>query len=446
VQGENGGISGYSSAITIIRDDLAAEITRLTKQKAVFGIVEYLSLVPLFGVSPIESFLMSTMPGTAMVYNGLLGSVMRVLLLAVCIGSYFVISHINSPRVVKTDDRNAWARRLLRFDSWRAFVRGLEPKKPQSRAKVASKLRTALSRQDLPHLYTKKAVFAAVFCMAALAVLAGVVSIGRDYARTTTAELSLVGGAERTEKQLQAMRKIDEIYFAAEGVMIDYDVEALIRSHMRDITALELADEMNRVRNKYEMYTSINFYWWFVPLAVAVGALGWFFPNLIIRQRAKLVKTQTEEDFMELQTLTAALTFTGADTLSVLEQLARNSTAHRDWLNEAYHNYSANPELELERLKSRVTLPDFRGYIDKLKLTISDLPLEDAFRSLLAERQKLAADREIAAEAALRSRRTFCGFLVTASLGLFLVAELLLPVGLLGVREFTKMSSILETL
>ena len=67
------GQSNYIQALTMLSSDVNSEVQRLITMKTKFGFIEYLPLAPIFVINFIENYFMGIMPGTALIYNGVLG-------------------------------------------------------------------------------------------------------------------------------------------------------------------------------------------------------------------------------------------------------------------------------------------------------------------------------------------------------------------------------------
>lgn len=271
-----------------------------------------------------------------------------------------------------------------------------------------------------------------------MAVIFLSINLGRDFALNTTAQLSLVAGREYTDEEIKAIRVMDGIYFEAEGKFSDNDLQILIRRYLPALSDMQIQDEMKRVQDKYNTWSSLYFRWYYVLIAFAFGVFGWFIPAVMLKVRAYLIKNATEDDYMQLQTLVSVLTFTELDTLAVLRQMQQNSTVHKDILLEAYHGFPSAPEMELNRLKSKITLPEFKWFIDKLKLTVSELPMREAFSDLVTERENLTRLRRISMEASVSGKAGFARILMILPMILLAAAEFIVPIGYLGVMQFME--------
>jgi hypothetical protein len=328
--------------------------------------------------------------------------------------------------------------KLLLKPKWKAFIMRLTPKKDRQRVKLQVLFSVSLSKMRAEHLYTKKVVISTSLFFLSLVVFVVSILIGRDFMRNTTDQLSLIGGTERTVAQREAMLRIDDQYFATHGLMEEATLEALVRSLMPELSDMQVIEETDRVRAKYRSWAALVFHWWLVFIAFGFGLVGWFVPNLMLLVRKILVKSSAEDDYMQLQTLVSVLMYTDCDTLQVLSYLARQSTVHKPYLLWAYHSFVSAPEMELERLKARIGLPDFKSFIDKLKMTISDLSLRDAFSDLIAERDAMMRLRHIAMEATIKRKAVLCSIIAITPMVLFVIGEFAAPIMILGMQELTS--------
>lgn len=101
-----------------------------------------------------------------------------------------------------------------------------------------------------------------------------------------------------------------------------------------------------------------------------------------------------------------------------------------------YHSYPSNPEKELVRLQSKTPIIEFKRFIGKLQLTISDLSLAEAYSDLKIERDHMVRVREIAMYATIDKKRGLCGPVSLVPLGFLVIGDLLIPLGYLGIKEF----------
>ena len=165
---------------------------------------------------------------------------------------------------------------------------------------------------------------------------------------------------------------------------------------------------------------------------------GWFIPEFLLKFRAYMVKAEAEEDVLQMQTIIAAVMETSLDTMSVLYWMEKNSSVHQHALRYCYHEYASDPELALNRLKSKSNVAEFHHMCDKLITTIHQISVKEAFADLVPERAHIMRIREMVQEQTINSKRMIASPLALAPIFALAGLHILAPVGILGFAEFTK--------
>lgn len=430
------GQSNFISALTLMISDLNSEMQKVFYRKKTFGIIEYLPLVPLPAIYIIETFFVKLMPGTALIYHGPLGYRFKIVIVLLSMISYTIVSRINSSVPIKEDDRGDWVIGALEKKRLRNFIYNLTPKN-KARAQMETKLKHALSRMTVEQFYLKKVVFGVFLFSLTLLGSITTVSLGKEYIQDSTQQLSLVATNEMESFTEEAIRTLDGIYLKnPEKYERVEDATALVQTYMPGLSDLQLQDQVKRLKDKKKNIDNAYFKWWFVWVAVAMGLIGWFAPNMNLMLRKILIQTEEEDDFLQLQTLVSILMNTNMDTLDILGEMAQHTRVHKDMFEYAYQGYPSNPELEIARLQAKTPLIDFKRFIGKLNLTISDLSLREAYSDLLLERENILRIREMTIRSSINTKRMYCGPLSLVPLGAVIILMFLVPVGILGYNEF----------
>lgn len=468
------GNSNFIQALTTLSTDVNAEITKITTQKKKFGMIEYLPFIPIFAMGFLESYFTGIMPGTALIYGGPIGYICRTLTILAAIICYGVITRINTVVPVKEDDRVTWAVNALAKTPIRRFIDNLKPKNKKG-FRLKQKLKLALSRQTLEEIYVQKTFYSIACFIIAVVTCMSVITMGSEYVKDSTQQLSLVATDEMSKYSKESILALDNKYISQRLTLqpnktlgeeisdVIYKVKGLIglngtksytekvekypdlpedtiksmvSGYMPGLSDLQVIDQVKRLQDKFETIMSTKFHWWLVWVCAFIGFIGWKIPDISIKLRRIMVRTEAEDDFLQLQTLVSIFMTTDMDTLDTLYELSQHSRIHKEMLTYCYHSYPANPELELTRLQSKTPLVEFKRFIGKLKLTISDLSMQEAFSDLIIEREQIMRIREITINATIDKKRGLCGPLSLMPLGFMVVGELLIPLGYLGYREF----------
>lgn len=95
------GVSAFKSAITLLKHECDLEIRKLTKQRMMFSMLEYLPLAPLPFIGVLKWFFTTYMPGTSVIYNGMIGYISQTLIILIAIFAYWYITSTNSPTAIR---------------------------------------------------------------------------------------------------------------------------------------------------------------------------------------------------------------------------------------------------------------------------------------------------------------------------------------------------------
>jgi len=432
------GESTFRTNIRLIKDEVDLEVRKNTLIHIKFNMLEYIPLVPIFCVGIVQNFFMSNIPGTSVLYNGLLGYISRLSIVLFTLIGYYVITNINSEQYVRSNDRLEIVDNLLTKRWYKRIVRNVLSKSAKTIVSINKKIRGSLSSKDPEYIYAEKILFSTIIFV--LALLSSVVMVisARQFIYQNTKSLSLVGGVVYSQEEYERLYKYDCEVMARKVLETDDIMAAQLEEVLPKATELTRLDEVSRIKLKYEKYHNTYYRWWYVLICYAVGICGWFIPELLLKFRQYMVKAEAEEDVLQMQTIIASIVDTTLDTLSVLYWLEKNSSVHKDALRFCYHEYPADPELALNRLKSKSTVAEFHHMCDRFITTIHQISIKEAFATLITDRAHILRIREMVQEETINSKRTIASPLALAPIIALAVMHILAPIGILGFAEFTK--------
>ena len=126
------------------------------------------------------------------------------------------------------------------------------------------------------------------------------------------------------------------------------------------------------------------------------------------------------------------------DTLEALEHLTQIATIHKDMLTYCYQGYASNPIAELNTMIEKTPIPDFKRFIEKMKMTVDELSLEDAFIDLIQNREHICNVRDEVLKNNIDNRRSKCGQRAKMPFMMTLILLFVFPLMYMG---FTEMMS-----
>lgn len=432
------GTSAFKQGVTLLKNEVDLEIRKLTKTKLAFGMLEWLPVIPMFTVGIVQSFFISNIPGTSVLYNGMLGYIVRLVLALLSVMGYYIISIINSPSAVKTNDRMGFIDWLLKKPWFNKFITDITPKKARFKLKFDKLTKGSLTAKDMKYIYACKVVVSTITAILVTIVCTVVMQFAREFTYKNIQTLSMTSGTQYTAEQEQIIVEMDKKYMSSEKKPSEEEATALVQEMLPDIYEMDKLEQVDRLSTKWDTYHALTWHWWFVLIIFGASVVSWFTPPLMIRLRKYLVKTEAEEDILQIQTMLSILMYTSLDTLDAIYWMIQTSKIHKDILIYCYHEYPSNPEVAIERMKSKVNIAEFQNMCDKLISTINYVSLKDAFGDLVTERQHVMQLREMVQQSTIAKKRSIASPLAMAPLFVLVIGYVLLPVGILGVKEFTE--------
>lgn len=449
------GNSTFITSLLIMNKDINQELERQDYQFMKFGQLEYLTLIPIPCIPFVQWFLLKYMPGTSIIIEGMAGYVIRIAIIVACIYCYDYISKANSMHVVKEDDRILFIYNLLKNKTIYHFVNNITPKNRKRRI-LKHKLENAFSKKTINEFYVEKLLYSVVIFVFVILLFFSATIAGRNYMLHYTGSLAMIsddstykdknGKPIYTQEELYAM---DLTYIALRDKgKFDFDrmdgslketeqeeLNQLIRGTMATINDLQLEDQKARLEKKYDWLQKVHFYWYYIDISFAAAIAGFFLPNVTLRKRNNFLKEEEEEEFLQLQTIMTILMSMNCDTLEALEHLTQISTIHKDMLTYCYQGYASNPIAELDRMIEKTPIPDFKRFIEKMKMTVDELSLSEAFIDLIQNREHICNVRDEVLKNNIDNRRNKCGQRAKMPFMMTLILLFVFPLMYMGYTE-----------
>lgn len=439
---EPGRESPFKQALSLIKDEVDMEAHRQLNQRLMFKGLDKLTFIPMIMYPIIVMIYQRMFSATTAVFQSAVGYIIKLVTILACFICYYILSSINNSSVARTDDRLDFLVNLTqRFPVFDDLSRKLVTKKYKRRFELSKKLEGCISKKDLPYFYLEKHFFASMLFVVSQ-VFAVIILL---YAKTAVYNGVVVTSMSVT-LTYTAQEMKDTLTYDAEVLAMDecpsYDVLYERFSQIfRKYTDIELQTQVERLQSKYKSYHALHYYWWFAFISIGAWFAGFFIPDLLLKLRVSMVKSESEMDVLQLQTVIAVLMDTNLDTLSVIGWLAQSSDIHKEILQFCYHEYVRWPEHAIQRLQSKSASVEFSSMCEKLLTTISQVTLAEAFEDLVSERHTTMKNREVVQLEQLKSKRNIAGPVAMAPMGVWMIAVFLLPVGIVAVRSFVSTMS-----
>lgn len=430
------GQSAFRTDVSLIKDEVDLEVRKNKMIHLRFGSLEYLPVVPIFAIRAVESFFIDSIPGTVSIYNGAVGYISKTVICLLALIGFYVICNINSEQYVRTNDRLDIVDKLLKGKRTGRIIRNVMTKDSKRLNKISTKIKGCLSSKDVEYIYGEKVLFSVIAFSLALLASVLMISTARSFMYTNVKTLSMTGGFDYSVEEYDALFQYDCTILEKDVLPSEDQISKDLMLVLKSASEFQRLEEVSRIRTKYEKYHNTYYRWYYVLVCYLIGVAAWFLPELLLKFRAFMVKTEAEEDILQMQTIIASLMGTTLDTMSVLYWLEKNSTVHQEALLFCYHEYAQDAEMALDRLKQKSTVAEFNHMCDKLISTIHQITIKDAFADLIVERNHVMKLREMVQESTIETKRMVSSPLALAPIYALAFLYVLLPIGILGFAEF----------
>jgi hypothetical protein len=228
---------------------------------------------------------------------------------------------------------------------------------------------------------------------------------------------------------------MDNYYIAARklGQWEDQDdddleeIEEFVTDRMPTLTSVELDEQTERLETKYQKLKNVSFKWYMVFLAYALAAIAYMLPDRSLKARLKVAKEEEEEEFLQLQVVMMILASMNFDTMDTLGHLAQIANIHKETLLYCYYGYASNPIAELDKMIDKTQSENFKQFISKIKETVEDLSIKEAFADLKNDREHICNERNDYIKENIDRRRKGVSFLAMLPMNMAIFGMLVFP-------------------
>lgn len=438
--------SPFKDALGLIKDEVDMEMRRQYQQRLLFKSLDRLPFVPLFLYPAIVLAYGKILPATTAVFQSFWGYIIKLTIIIVCVVCFYILTTINNASVAAIDDRNDIIKSLIARPRIKKFARTLTPRAFKKRSQILEDMKGCLSSKDIEYFYLEKFLYMLMFMSIMVVISIFVIIASRSSVYNSTQAVTMTSTLTLTKAQHQQMLEYDSEVLKYPEVPNDDDgqMSKRVKKIVPLATDLDVESQVTRIIDKYKTYHNLHFWWWFGILYVAAGIMGWCLPNLMLRLRVSMVKEEATLDVLQLQTVIAILMDTPMDTMTVIYWLMRSSDIHKYILADCYNMYPYDPEEAIQRLKEAVTIPEFVQICDKLKLTVFQISMLEAFEDLVKDRASVMKIREMTQEAELKSKRSKASPIAMAPMVTWIVLCFILPIIIITINSAVSLMSKLK--
>ncbi len=432
--------SAYLRALSSINEELNSEITyrsNLAYQMRSMGPV---ALIPMFLALPLKNWSIEKFPIALKYFNSTIGFFTEVIVYAIVLISYLLI------RRMKNTTENIhgmnvkeilWERTLLeKVPFLNKLIVGLSPT-PYSKKhfQIQKLLKDANSPLKIEWLTLHR-------CLITIAALI-LLTFGFIYAQNreltsvmnTSLDLLMLNG-NPTEDDLQEDKEnteFDKRVIADIQKLTEPPTQEELETYVAEQLGLDIehpkvAATFERINNKWEIVQNSFFKWWqlLIVIGVAIGAsyipIGSLYFKKYVRQK------EMENEVHQLLILISILReFDNMTVHSILEWMERFSIIFREPIIITLQDYDSGSEEALDSLNMMVSFEPFQQLVERLKLCVVRISIQEAFEDIDMEREFYLDKRKETQRRTIDSRQILGNYIALAPLHATIFLYMVIP-------------------
>lgn len=448
--------STFDKALLVMNSDINQKIETYNYEAMKFGKIEWLAMAGIAMTIVLKYLISAMLPSAAILYNSIAGILIQNGVITYSIYAYWVVAHAHIRAFMDKDDRPDIVQWFMKKDIFYNFAKRTCPEGKKRRI-LQAKLTKAFSKRTVLDFHAQKLVYGIIAGVTVGFVVLTAPLFEKNYLWSYTKAFDLTGSISyedddgneiiskkdvlRMDKAYIDTRRAGEWENQNDDEEVTKEINAFILSYMPKSTTMELQDQRSRLETKYQKIQNSGFHWYYILLAYAAGIIGYMFPDRGLKKRIALAKEEEEEEFLQLQVIMMVLASMNFDTLETLGHLAQIADIHKPIFLQCYYGYAADPIAELDKMMRQTQSDNFKQFIAKLKETVEDLSIKEAFADLEADREHIMNERSDYIKENINRKRAKFGQTALRPMILAIYGMLVFPLvytGITGLRDVAK--------
>ncbi len=386
------GTSVYLKNLNNIVNDVYLEVLKRDKINYMFRSLTAIAVAPILFTNVIQGWAESNFSALINFYSSSFGFIIKSLILVSIFICYYLLRVIREDSEQIKFDRistQKWQEKAYQIPIIRRIADGLIPGEyTTKRKKQTEMIKNTNAFLTLEWLYVNKITAAVVAFVATLILILNMhyIDFNGVFNQISEEFLKLGKLSEADEQAAKTMAEEDAEYvnmYKGDSKITKEQIKADMEAKGNTTSD----EQVERIYNKVQALQGIYLKFWELLIALFVGFIVYFIPNLLLFIRNKMREMEKENEIMQFQSIILMLMYIERiDVQTMLEWLERYSYAFKDAIATALNNYEAGATEALEELKDRVPNKDFKRIVEGLISSVERIPIREAFDELETER------------------------------------------------------------
>ena len=276
------GASLYLKNLNNITQEMQIEILKRDKLDYVFQSLAVISVVPILFIEALKNWAISNFSFTSSFYNGKLGLIMQVIIVALTFICYLLVRKVKdttSNNNIK-DSQNPWQAKLYKHKPIKLIVNMFIPKKGTKQYKNLTKLlKDAASKDKIEWIYVTKLSLVILIFFISIILMGQIHKVAINYIYTApTTSYNLISMTSKQEVQAMETTELDNIFldmFKGKTNVKKEEIKLKVRysEYFKDATDVEIDQAVDRIYTKLQTINSEYIKWFEVLIAMVFAVI-----------------------------------------------------------------------------------------------------------------------------------------------------------------------------
>ena len=422
--------SMFVKNLTYLNDEVSRGITLRQDNARRFKSQTLLCVIPVVFIKPMQWWNEGNFPETETYFNGLVGSIMMMLMFVMIILGYMMISSLKSGKDITIREHSIFLT-IAQFPPIARFCRAYNRKHYTKAQRINDDLLMVRDRTGVNAFYVKKTAMA-LGVILAISILLGA-SVLRERAAQfdfTDAYKDSFSVSATYEKSMEDVSEtVAETYknVPTEKLSEEQITTALQKNKINNKTYAQAMARL--IYAKCVEYHNMYYQWWYLVISIAVGIAAFFVPDLMLKFQVDQAMKDQIDEIARFQTLALILMNVDAMTLEqVLEWMDKFSFCFKYRIEECMLDMPEGEKKALEKMQEGPS-KEFNSFVDNL-LNIDNVGIVQAFASIEGDREFFQTLRDSEQKERSETNARTGSMIAFASVMMVIIVQMILPMAM----------------
>lgn len=436
---EYGGDS-FLDSLSHLKEEINVEILKKNAIKNAFASLQFICLVVVLFLKPVEIWSVSNMPELSAFYNGSYGKLLLVLIFVLSFISYFLVDILRDSKqgsLIKT----SVFMKLSNLPVISVFFNKLVNKN-YTRARLLNEKMKEVGDQTGPKAFLVKQCVIAIATFLFLNSTFLVSTVAQKFTMLKDYVAEFDTNIVPNEKYMEAMQ--ESAYDCVQRIKKEkvYDRENIKQEVLNEgqihneeyagIVADEVIREMKAYRNTY-------YKWYHLALSLFAAFIAFQIPKWFLDFKCKVAGMSKEDEVAQFQTLILILMNVDGMSLDIiLEWMERFAYSFKTTIEDCIITLESGEKEALETMRASEDNSDFRRFVDCL-IAIDETDVKTAFNEIVIDRDYSLRNREQKNTFAIQRKSGTAKAIAFTPFMVMLIGYLLLPMTIMAAKMLFAM-------